>query len=66
MNATDILQKGLDCGPVFFGVGFIAPLVAQSMDALAWPAPFGLSTIAFGLAVGTAAGLVAKARGSWV
>ena len=51
---------------VAFGVGFLAPLIAQSMDALKVPAPFGLSTIAFGLIVGSTAGLVAKLRGSWV
>jgi hypothetical protein len=53
-------------GAVLFGVGFLAPLIAQSMDALEVPAPFGLSTIAFGLIVGPTAGLVAKLRGSWV
>lgn len=53
-------------GAVAFGVGFLAPLIAQSMDALEVPAPFGLSTIAFGLIVGPTAGLVAKLRGSWV
>ena len=39
-----------------FGVGFLAPLIAQSMDALEVPASFGLSTIAFGLIVGPTAG----------
>lgn len=53
-------------GAVLFGVGFLAPLIAQSMDRLEIAAPFGLSTIAFGLIVGPAAGLIAKRRGSWV
>lgn len=53
-------------GAVLFGVGFLAPLIAQSMEALEVAAPFGLSTIAFGLIVGSSAGLVAKLRGSWV
>ncbi|MCR9098228.1 MAG: hypothetical protein NXI30_28740 [bacterium] len=53
-------------GAVLFGVGFLAPLIAQSMDRLEIAAPFGLTTIAFGLIVGPAAGLIAKRRGSWV
>ena len=53
-------------GAVLFGVGFLAPLIAQSMDRLEIAAPFGLSTIAFGLIVGPTAGLIAKRRGSWV
>jgi hypothetical protein len=53
-------------GPLWFGLGFLAPLVAQSMDAMSIPAPFGLSTIVFGLLLGSTAGLVAKRRGSWI
>ncbi|MBB82506.1 MAG: hypothetical protein CL931_01685 [Deltaproteobacteria bacterium] len=53
-------------GAVLFGIGFLAPLIAQSMDALEIAAPFGLPTIAFGLIVGPTAGVVAKLRGSWV
>ena len=53
-------------GPLLFGVGFIAPLIAQSLDAASLAAPMGLSNIVFGLAVGTSMGLVAKLRGSWV
>jgi len=66
MNAIEIL-KGLGAwGPVFFGVGFIAPLIAQTMDALSVPGPFGLGTLPFGLALGVGAGLVAKLRGGWI
>lgn len=53
-------------GPLWFGAGFLAPLIAQSMDAMAIPAPLGLSSISFGLLVGAALGVVAKQRGSWV
>ena len=53
-------------GAVLFGIGFLAPLIAQSMDKLEIAAPFGLSTLAFGLIVGPTAGLAAKLRGSWV
>ena len=53
-------------GPMLFGVGFIAPLIAQSLEALSLSAPLGLSNIVFGLAVGSSMGLVATVRESWV
>ena len=37
-------------GPLLFGVGFLAPLIAQSMSALGISAPLGLTPLAFGLA----------------
>jgi hypothetical protein len=52
--------------PFLFGIGFIAPLIAQSMAALHWPAPFGWSLVAFGLAVGGLWGLYANIRGRWI
>jgi hypothetical protein len=53
-------------GPLLFGVGFLAPLIAQTLDALALEVPIAPSNLAFGLGVGTLAGLVARARGSWI
>ena len=64
--AMDGIRVLSEWGAVLFGAGFLAPLIAQSMDRFEIAAPFGLSTLAFGLIVGPAAGLVAKARGSWV
>ena len=52
--------------PLFFGIGFIAPLIAQSMAALAVVAPFGISRIAFGLLIGASWGLYATLRGRWL
>jgi hypothetical protein len=66
MNAVALVQKGFEWGPVFFGIGFIAPVIAQSLDAASASAPLGLSNIQFGLAVGFSMGAVAKWRGSWV
>ena len=62
----EVLQVLSDWGPVLFGVGFLAPLVAQTMEALGVAGPAGLPPIALGLAVGVVGGLVAKRRGSWV
>ncbi|NQZ99063.1 MAG: hypothetical protein HRU01_21370 [Myxococcales bacterium] len=61
-----IITKLGSLGPLLFGVGFIAPLIAQSMDAASVSAPLGLSNIAFGLAVGVTMGVIAWRRGSWV
>jgi hypothetical protein len=66
MKVLDLLGKLGEWGPVLFGIGFIAPLVAQSMDAVGIDAPFGLATIQLGLLVGATTGLVAKIRGSWL
>lgn len=52
--------------PFFFGIGFIAPLIAQTMNAWHWQAPFGLSNIAFGLLIGAPWGLLTVIRGRWI
>ncbi len=64
--AGQVLEFLSSWGPLWFGIGFLAPLIAQSMDAMSIPAPLGLPTIVVGLIVGTTAGFVAKRRGSWV
>jgi hypothetical protein len=60
------IQRFFGLMPLFFGIGFIAPLIAQSMAALHIAAPFGLSPVVFGLAVGTPWGLYATVRGRWL
>ena len=52
--------------PFLFGIGFIAPLVAQTMAVWDIDAPFGMSGIAFGLLIGAPWGLYAVLRGRWV
>ena len=52
--------------PLLFGVGFIAPLIAQSMAMWSMAAPLGMSHLALGLVVGGSWGLVANIRGRWV
>ena len=53
-------------GPILLGVGFLAPLIAQSLEATSLPAPLGLEPLAFGLATGFTLGGVAALRGRWV
>ena len=52
--------------PFLFGIGFIAPLIAQTMAYWDIPAPFGMSHIWFGLAIGAPWGLYAVLRGRWL
>ena len=63
------LQKFFTLMPLFFGIGFIAPLIAQSMAVLHIATPFGLSPVACvacGLAVGVPWGLYATLKGRWL
>ncbi len=53
-------------GPILFGVAFLAPLVAQSLEAASLPAPFGLAPIHFGISLGLSLGILAAIRGRWV
>lgn len=61
-----VLKQVLAWMPFFFGIGFIAPLIAQVMAASDIAAPFGISRIAFGLIIGGTWGLVANIRGRWL
>jgi hypothetical protein len=64
--AMEFLNKFKDIGPLLFGIGFVAPLIAQSMDALFFTAPFGMSNLALGLLVGVIGGVIATRRGTWL
>jgi hypothetical protein len=66
MIVTEFLKKAYGWGPVLFGIGFVAPLIAQSMDAAALSAPAGLTNIQLGLTVGLIGGSIAKLRGRWI
>jgi hypothetical protein len=61
-----VLGKLEEYGAVLFGIGFMAPLIAQSLAAAGLAAPFGLPNIVFGLAVGITLGFVAKWRRRWL
>ena len=50
-------------GPVLFGFAFLAPLIAQSLEAASLPVPFGVAPIHLGLALGLSLGIVAAIRG---
>lgn len=52
--------------PVLFGIGFIAPLIAQIIRNAGWAPPFGASPLLIGLLVGGCWGAYAKIRGRWL
>lgn len=52
--------------PFIFGIGFIAPLIAQTMAWWDIAAPFGMNGIAFGFLIGAPWGLYAVLRGRWI
>ncbi len=60
------LRKLFYVMPFLFGIGFIAPLIAQTMAYWDVAAPFGMSRIAFGLLIGAPWGLYAVLRGRWI
>ena len=55
---------GVLLSPVVFGLGFIAPLVAQTLTRL--DVSMGIENVYVGLIVGLSLGLMAQFRGSWV
>lgn len=60
------LKKLFYVMPFLFGIGFIAPLIAQTMAYWDIAAPFGMERIVFGLLIGAPWGLYAVLRGRWL
>ena len=50
--------------PLAFGIGFLAPLSAQVLNAL--NGSTDINNVYIGLAIGLSLGLMAQVRGSWV
>jgi hypothetical protein len=66
MSAEDRIERIMAWGPVLFGLGFIAPLISQSMQALDVEELLGIGSLGWGLGIGLSLGLIAKWRGSWL
>ena len=62
-NAVKLLFQWM---PLLFGLGFIAPLIAQVIALWGISAPFGLSRIELGLLIVGPWGLYAVLRGRWI
>ena len=52
--------------PLIFAFAFLVPVIDQGMQALGVGAPFGLTTLAFGLIIAGAWGLFAQVTGRWI
>jgi ABC-type dipeptide/oligopeptide/nickel transport system permease component len=53
-------------GPLLFGVGFLAPVIAAILDAFHLTQVFGLAPLTFGLILGGVLGAIASIRKSWL
>jgi ABC-type dipeptide/oligopeptide/nickel transport system permease component len=52
--------------PLLFGLGFLAPLLAQIIERFGWTLPNGLSPLVLGLMVGGLWGSFATLKGRWI
>ena len=52
--------------PLIFAFAFLAPVLDKVRRALGLEAPFGLSTLVFGLIVAGIWGLIAQITGRWL
>ena len=62
MKVISFLNK---CGPLFFGVLILAPVLAEIMNLYNFSFPI-ISNIVFSLLLGFSWGLIATIRGSWI
>ncbi len=53
-------------GPILFGIGFLAPVIAAALSFYGIQPPLGLTPIAAGLVVGISLGCIAVWRRSWI
>lgn len=61
-----VIKAIFSVGPLIFGFGFMAPLISQIIQAMAWTPPFGLTPLVCGLIIGGTLGLSAQIRGTWI
>ena len=66
MMGTLVIRKLLLWMPLLFGIGFIAPLTAQTLVYWDIAPPLGLSPLVAGLVFGGAWGLYAQIKGRWI
>lgn len=61
-----VLTRFFQLMPVWFGLGFIAPLTAQVLQHAGFVPPMGLSPLVVGLALGLGWGSLTVIRGRWI
>mgnify|MGYP003334398165 CR=1 FL=1 len=62
----DMIRILFALGPLWFGIGFIAPLIDQTLRVLDLSPPMAMPTLAFALIVGALLGSIATWRGRWL
>ncbi|WP_219894482.1 hypothetical protein [Aquisediminimonas profunda] len=61
-----LIALAFNFGPILFGIGFLAPLIAAILGLAGLSAPLGLSPIKFGLVAGVILGAAARMRRTWL
>jgi hypothetical protein len=61
-----IVQGFLKLLPLWFGIGFIAPLTAQILKVNGWGDGLAVSPLVIGLILGTVWGGATVIRGRWI
>jgi hypothetical protein len=61
-----LVQGFLGLLPLWFGIGFIAPLTAEMIKAFGWQASLPVSPLVAGLILGIAWGGSTVVRGRWI
>jgi len=61
-----ILQGFLGLLPLWFGIGFIAPLTAEIIKAFGWQASLPVAPLVAGLILGIVWGGSTVMRGRWI
>ena len=61
-----VLRTVFYFGPLLFGFGFLAPLIAQTVELAGWQPPLKLTPLSLGLIVGGTLGVGAQIRGRWI
>lgn len=64
--ALNVLKFLFSIGPLLFGIGFLAPVLAELMVAAGLHQPLGLEPIMLGGLLGLSWGSYALIKGSWV
>ena len=52
--------------PLIFGLGFLGPVIAATLEATGPAGVAGIAPLTIGLVIGGTWGLVATIRGSWI